>query len=55
MTAETQKQERDPQDDAEARRWVHETRRRAEAGELSDDSDYVAARIAEETGNLEHR
>lgn len=50
-----QHQQRDPKDDADARRWSHETRRRAEHGELSDDSDYLAAKIAEETGNLEHR
>jgi hypothetical protein len=39
---------RNPQDDAAARKWSEETRRRAERGELADDAEYLTRRIAEE-------
>ena len=47
--------ERDPRDDAKARAWAAETRRRGEAGELTDDAAYLARKLAEEKRKLEKR
>lgn len=38
--------DRDPEDDAEARRWVQKIKAMAERGELKDDSAYIAEQIA---------
>jgi hypothetical protein len=53
MTARPDPTDRDPKEDASARRWAEEARRQAEAGRLADDSDYVAEKLAEEKRKLE--
>ncbi|MBA2327446.1 MAG: hypothetical protein H0V95_12500 [Actinobacteria bacterium] len=53
--ARPQPSERDPQDDAQARAWAEEARRRGEAGELKDDSAYLARKLAEEKRKLKRR
>jgi hypothetical protein len=40
--------ERDSGDDAEARRWAREMRDALEAGQVSDDAEVLAGRLAEE-------
>jgi hypothetical protein len=55
VTADPKRADRDPKDDEQARKWAEETRRRAEAGGLPDESDYVAGKLAEEKRKLEHR
>jgi hypothetical protein len=52
MTARPDPTDRDPKDDASARRWAEESRRQAEAGKLADDSDYLAEKLAEEKRKL---
>jgi hypothetical protein len=41
------KSDRDIQDDAQARDWAHAARRRAEAGLVRDDSDFLERKLAE--------
>jgi hypothetical protein len=53
MPAKSDGPDRDPKQDAAARVWAQETRRRGEAGELTDDSEYVARRLAKEKRKLE--
>jgi hypothetical protein len=55
MTALPNDSDRDPKDDAKARKWADETRRRGEAGQLTDDSAYLARRLAEEKRKLKRR
>jgi hypothetical protein len=52
MSAPVDDSDRDPNDDAAARKWSEETRRRAESGALNDDSEYLARKLAEEKGKL---
>jgi hypothetical protein len=40
--------DRDSSDDAEARRWAREMRDALEAGQVSDDAEVLAGRLAEE-------
>ena len=44
--------ERDPKDDANARKWAEKTRRDAEAGKLVEDTDYPTQKLAEEKRKL---
>ncbi|MCJ7795450.1 MAG: hypothetical protein MUQ56_01550 [Thermoleophilia bacterium] len=52
MTAKADRSDRDPKDDAQARQWAEEARRHGEAGQLADDSDYVARKLTEEKRKL---
>jgi len=52
MTAKSDRSDRDPKDDAQARQWAEEARRQGEAGQLADDSDYVARKLTEEKRKL---
>jgi hypothetical protein len=52
MTARPDPSDRDPKDDADARKWAEDSRRQAEAGKLADDSDYLAQKLAEEKRKL---
>lgn len=53
MPTAPKRSERDPEDDAKARAWARETRRRGEAGELQDDSEHLQRKLAEEKRKLE--
>ena len=53
--AEPKRSERDPGEDAKARAWAEKTQRRAEAGELPDDAEYLARKLAEEKRKLKRR
>ncbi len=46
---------RDPKDRGAARQWANDMRRRGEAGELSDDTEYLERKLAEEKRRLERR
>lgn len=52
MAARPKRPARDPKDDARAREWAGTTRRKAAAGELVDDSDVIAHKLAEEKRKL---
>ncbi|HEU5302585.1 MAG TPA: hypothetical protein VFW06_10150 [Acidimicrobiia bacterium] len=52
MPARPKRSNRDPKDDARAREWAATTRREGEAGELVDDSDFMARKLAEEKRRL---
>jgi len=53
--ADPKRSERDTGDDAKAREWAEATRLRADAGELSDDAEYLARKLAEEKRKLKRR
>jgi hypothetical protein len=55
MPVEPKRSDRDPRDDAAARRWAEETRREGEVGKLADDSEYLARKLAEEKRKLKRR
>ena len=48
MTDGPYRPDRDPRDDAAARRWAEETRQYGEDGTLTDDSVYLARKLVEE-------
>ena len=52
MTAKSDRSDRDPKDDAQARQWAEAARRQGEAGKLADDSDYLARKLTEEKRKL---
>jgi len=55
MVSPGDRSDRDPADDAAARKWSEETRRRAERGELADDSEYLTRQLAEEKSKTKRR
>lgn len=52
MPARPKRSNRDPKDEGRAREWAATTRREGEAGELVDDSDFMARKLAEEKRRL---
>lgn len=47
--------DRDPEDDTEARKWAEQVRRDAAANLLSDDSEALEQKLAEERAKLTRR
>lgn len=47
--------DRDPEDDAEARRWVDKVKKNAQEGKLDDDRGFIAEKLAEVKRKLRSR
>lgn len=47
--------DRDPEDDTEAREWAEQVRREAAAKPLTDDSEALEQKLAEERAKLTRR